>query len=70
MLSSIARESQCYVIGGSIPESDSGKLYNTSTSFGPDGTMLAKHRKVGCNKCVSIIVLFKEVFILPSRKVF
>ena len=47
MLSSIAKETQCYVIGGSIPERDSGKLYNTSTSFGPDGTMLAKHRKVG-----------------------
>jgi len=46
MLSSIAKETQCYVIGGSIPERDSGKLYNTSTSFGPDGTMLAKHRKV------------------------
>ena len=47
MLSSVAKETQCYVIGGSIPERDSGKLYNTSTSFGPDGAMLAKHRKVG-----------------------
>ncbi|KAM7442927.1 Carbon-nitrogen hydrolase [Porites harrisoni] len=46
MLSSVAKETQCYVIGGSIPERDSGKLYNTSTSFGPDGAMLAKHRKV------------------------
>ena len=50
MLSSIAKETQCYLIGGSIPERDSGKLYNTSTSFGPDGTMLAKHRKVGSKK--------------------
>lgn len=47
MLSSVAKETQCYVIGGSIPEKDSEKLYNTSTSFGPDGAMLAKHRKVG-----------------------
>ena len=47
MLSSVAKETQCYVIGGSIPERDSGKLYNTSTSFGPDGALLAKHRKVG-----------------------
>ena len=46
MLSEVAKEMQCYVIGGSIPERDSGKLYNTSTSFGPDGAMLAKHRKV------------------------
>lgn len=50
MLSEVAKEMQCYVIGGSIPERDSGKLYNTSTSFGPDGAMLAKHRKVNhCN---------------------
>ena len=51
MLSEVAKEMQCYVIGGSIPERDSGKLYNTSTSFGPDGAMLAKHRKVNnCDK--------------------
>jgi len=46
MLSEVAKEMHCYVIGGSIPERDSGKLYNTSTSFGPDGAMIAKHRKV------------------------
>lgn len=47
MLSSVAKETGCYIIGGSIPERNGdGKLYNTSTSFGPDGTMLAKHRKV------------------------
>ena len=51
MLSSVAKETKCYIIGGSIPERDSGKLYNTSTSFGPDGTMLAKHRKVSSNSC-------------------
>jgi len=51
MLSSVAKETECYIIGGSIPERNSdGKLYNTSTSFGPDGTMLAKHRKVGNDK--------------------
>lgn len=51
MLSSVAKETECYIIGGSIPERISdGKLYNTSTSFGPDGTMLAKHRKVGNDK--------------------
>ncbi|XP_075053106.1 omega-amidase NIT2-like, partial [Mixophyes fleayi] len=31
---------------GSIPEEDSGKLYNTCTVFGPDGTLLVKHRKI------------------------
>jgi len=51
MLSSVAKETECYIIGGSIPERNSdGKLYNTSTSFGPDGVMLAKHRKVSNDK--------------------
>ena len=31
---------------GSIPEEDAGKLYNTCAVFGPDGTLLAKYRKV------------------------
>ncbi|XP_066478772.1 omega-amidase NIT2 [Tiliqua scincoides] len=45
-LSEIAKECDVYLIGGSIPEEDAGKLYNTCTVFGPDGTMLAKHRKI------------------------
>ena len=31
---------------GSIPERDGSDLYNTSLVFGPDGTVLAKHRKM------------------------
>ena len=31
---------------GSIPEEDQGKLYNTCSVFGPDGSLLVKHRKV------------------------
>ncbi|KAM4863545.1 omega-amidase NIT2 isoform X2 [Urocitellus parryii] len=31
---------------GSIPEEDAGKLYNTCAVFGPDGTLLVKHRKI------------------------
>ncbi|KAJ7415631.1 Omega-amidase NIT2 [Willisornis vidua] len=45
-LSEVAKECSIYLIGGSIPEEDGGKLYNTCTVFGPDGAMLAKHRKV------------------------
>ncbi|XP_034268332.1 omega-amidase NIT2 isoform X2 [Pantherophis guttatus] len=45
-LSNIAKECGIYLIGGSIPEDDAGKLYNTCTAFGPDGTMLAKYRKI------------------------
>ncbi|NXP70781.1 NIT2 amidase, partial [Ramphastos sulfuratus] len=45
-LSEVAKECSIYLVGGSIPEEDGGKLYNTCTVFGPDGAMLAKHRKV------------------------
>lgn len=46
MLSEVAKECGIYLIGGSIPEEDSGKLYNTCTVFGPDGALLIKHRKI------------------------
>ncbi|KAK2091849.1 Carbon-nitrogen hydrolase [Saguinus oedipus] len=45
-LSEVAKECSIYLIGGSIPEEDGGKLYNTCTVFGPDGTLLAKYRKL------------------------
>ncbi|KAF2662408.1 carbon-nitrogen hydrolase [Lophiostoma macrostomum CBS 122681] len=51
-LSNLAKEAQIYLVGGSIPErvgepdDESAKLYNTSLTFGPDGGLLATHRKV------------------------
>ncbi|NWI13184.1 NIT2 amidase, partial [Crypturellus soui] len=45
-LSEVAKECNVYLVGGSIPEEDGGKLYNTCTVFGPDGAMLTKHRKI------------------------
>ncbi|NWX87221.1 NIT2 amidase, partial [Nothoprocta ornata] len=45
-LSEVAKECNVYLVGGSIPEEDGGKLYNTCTVFGPDGAMLAKYRKI------------------------
>ncbi|KAI0601337.1 carbon-nitrogen hydrolase [Biscogniauxia sp. FL1348] len=49
-LSSMAAEAKAYLVGGSIPEADpdpaSKKYYNTSLIFGPDGALLASHRKV------------------------
>ena len=35
-----------YLIGGSIPEREGDKLYNTSLTFGPDGSLLGKYRKM------------------------
>ncbi|XP_034871124.1 omega-amidase NIT2 isoform X3 [Mirounga leonina] len=45
-LSEVAKECGVYLIGGSIPEEDAGKLYNTCAVFGPDGTLLVKYRKL------------------------
>lgn len=45
-LSKMAKETKSYIIGGSIPEEEGGKYYNTSTVFDPDGKMIAKHRKI------------------------
>jgi len=44
-LGAIAREHRCYL---AIPvnERDGGTVYNTLCYFGPDGSLLAKHRKL------------------------
>jgi omega-amidase len=44
-MSALARDNEVYLVGGSIPESDGGRYYNTSFLFGPDGALLGKHRK-------------------------
>ncbi|XP_056132173.1 omega-amidase NIT2 [Lampris incognitus] len=46
MLSKAAKENKVYLVGGSIPEEDGGKLYNTCPVFGPDGGLMLKHRKI------------------------
>jgi omega-amidase len=43
---------------GSIPEEDAGKLYNTCSVFGPDGSLLVKHRKVSCADLIAFQFLF------------
>ena len=46
MLSRAAAEHGVYLVGGSIPEVEGGKVYNTCVAYGPDGAMLARHRKM------------------------
>ncbi|XP_003973949.2 omega-amidase NIT2 [Takifugu rubripes] len=46
VLSEVAKENEIYLVGGSIPEEEDGKLYNTCAVFGPDGEMILKHRKI------------------------
>lgn len=45
-LSKIAKSTSTFLVGGSFPEIDNGKVYNTSLTFDPQGTLLAKHRKI------------------------
>ncbi|CAG9977223.1 unnamed protein product [Clonostachys byssicola] len=46
-LSTLAKDTNVYLIGGSIPEFEplTGKYYNTTLAFGPDGAGLGSHRK-------------------------
>ncbi|SHH03167.1 carbon-nitrogen hydrolase family protein [Tepidibacter thalassicus] len=46
MLSSIAKKKGVYIIGGSIPEKEGKKYYNTSYIFDREGKIIAKHRKI------------------------
>ncbi|MFP4457451.1 MAG: carbon-nitrogen hydrolase family protein [Halanaerobiales bacterium] len=45
-LSIQAKELDVYLVGGSIPEKEDGKIYNTSYVFNRNGELIAKHRKV------------------------
>ena len=45
MLSDSAAEAGIYVVGGSIPELEEDRVYNTSFVFDPTGAQIARHRK-------------------------
>ncbi|KAK8741022.1 hypothetical protein OTU49_002452 [Cherax quadricarinatus] len=45
-LSTVAKKFGLYIVGGSIPERDEDKVYNTCTVWGPQGDMIAKYRKI------------------------
>lgn len=44
-LSGLARENDIYLVGGSIPELDGDKVYNTAYCFDRQGKLIGKHRK-------------------------
>lgn len=45
-LSDMARENHVWLVGGSFPEREAGRIYNTCFVFSPDGTQTARHRKI------------------------
>lgn len=50
LLSRVARETETYIVGGSIPEKSPKKteegIFNTSVILDPDGEIIGKHRKI------------------------
>lgn len=46
LLRTKAIEHKLWLVGGSMPEEDGGKYYNTCLTFDPNGKLVAKHRKV------------------------
>jgi len=44
-LKDMANELNVYIAGGSIPEQDRDRIYNTSYIFSPAGELIGKHRK-------------------------
>ncbi len=44
-LSALAAELELYIVGGSLPELEDDRVYNTSYVYGRQGETLAKHRK-------------------------
>jgi omega-amidase len=46
LLMNHAKTNGMFIVGGSIPENDGGKIYNTCLVIDPQGKVVAKHRKV------------------------
>lgn len=46
MLSGAARDEKIYLVGGSVPEREGARVFNSSFVFGPDGSLLGRHRKM------------------------
>ena len=44
-LAALAKQTGVYLIGGSMPEYEDGRIYNTCFVFDPEGRRIAKHRK-------------------------
>lgn len=45
-LSQMAKENEVFLVGGSIPEKDEEKIYNTCFVFNDEGDCIGRHRKV------------------------
>lgn len=60
MLAGTARDLGVYLIGGSIPEAEEGRTYNTCFVYGPDGRMLGRQRKLNLFRIATAGLVFRE----------
>ncbi len=45
-LSRLAESAKLYLIAGTVPELEDGKVFNTCFIFAPDGKLIGRHRKI------------------------
>ena len=45
-LAGLAKDLQCFIVGGTIPERDGAAIFNTAFVFDRKGEIIAKHRKL------------------------
>ncbi|NTW05675.1 MAG: carbon-nitrogen hydrolase family protein [Peptococcaceae bacterium] len=67
MLSKIARNEKIYLVGGSLPERQGKRIYNSSFIFDPQGEVIGKHRKIHLfDSNLDKDVCFKESEVISS----
>ncbi|XP_033096370.1 omega-amidase NIT2-like isoform X2 [Anneissia japonica] len=70
-LASAAKENKVFLVGGSIPERENGKFFNTCMVFSPDGSLLGKYRKMHLfDISVPGRITFKESDVLSAGNSF
>ncbi|KAL1376794.1 hypothetical protein pipiens_016689 [Culex pipiens pipiens] len=70
-LAKVAEELGIWLVGGTYPEVDAGKLYNTCSVFGPRGELVGKYRKMHLfDMDIPGICTFSESSVLTSGKEF
>ena len=71
-MSSWARENRIVLIGGSVPETEDGKIYNTCFVFNEKGEQIARHRKIHLFdvdiKAICFDVRFPELFRAMAKR--
>lgn len=60
MLADTARDLGVYLVGGSIPEAEDGRTYNTCFVYGPDGRLLGRQRKRNLFNIAADDLVFRE----------